>query len=70
MRTVLIVVALVAGGGCASINSSGGAGGGTVVTGENRTVQSETGSATNSVATNGSESPDPAPQHPGPTASQ
>jgi hypothetical protein len=69
MRTALLLVALVA-GGCASINKSGGAGGGSVVTGENRTEASETGAATNSVATNGSDVSDPSPQHPGPTANQ
>jgi uncharacterized protein YceK len=69
MRTALLLVALVA-SGCASINKSGGAGGGSVTTGEARTEASETGAATNSVATNGSESPDPAPQHPGPPANQ
>jgi hypothetical protein len=70
MRTALLLVALVASGGCTSINRTGGAGGGSVTTGENRTEASETGAATNSVATNGSESPDPAPQHPGPPANQ
>jgi hypothetical protein len=70
MRTALVFVALVACGGCANVNRSAGVGGGSVTSGENRTVSSETGAATNSVATNGSESPDPSPQHPGPPASQ
>ena len=70
MRTALVLVAIVAGGGCASINRSGGAGGGAVTTGEARTEASETGAATNSIATSGSESPDPSPQHPGPPANE
>jgi len=69
MRTLLIMVTLVA-AGCASFNKSGGAGGASVTTGEARTEASETGAATNSVATNGSESPNPSPQHPGPPANQ
>jgi len=70
MRTGLLLVALVASGGCATINRSGGAGGAEVVSGEARTEASETGAATNSVATNGSDSPDPSPQHPGPPANE
>ena len=57
MRTLLLVVALgTVAGGCASFNRPGGASGGAVVTGEAKSQRAETGAATNSVATNGSDS--------------
>jgi hypothetical protein len=54
MRTwIMMFVLLVA--GCASVGGISGAGGGEVVSGEARSEAALTGSATDSVATNGSD---------------
>jgi hypothetical protein len=59
MRTLLLVVALgTVAGGCASFNRPGGATGAAVVAGETKLARAETGAATNSVATNGSDNTD------------
>jgi hypothetical protein len=56
MRTILVVVALgTVAGGCASFNRAGGASGGAVVSGETKSERAETGAATDSIATNGSD---------------
>jgi hypothetical protein len=60
MRTwaFFIVVTLgtaAAGSGCASFNRAGGASGAAVVAGETKTERAESGAATDSVATNGSD---------------
>jgi uncharacterized protein YceK len=56
MRYVLVAVAVgTLVGGCASFNRAGGAGGGEVVSGETKSERAETGAATDSVATNGSD---------------
>jgi hypothetical protein len=52
MRILIVVVLAVA--SCASTRSAAGTGGGEVVSGEPRLRAAITGSATNSVATNGS----------------
>jgi hypothetical protein len=56
MRTLLLVVTLgTVAGGCASFNRPSGASGAAVVAGDTKSQRAESGAATNSVATNGSD---------------
>jgi hypothetical protein len=56
MRTLLLAVTLgTVAAGCASFNRPGGASGAAVVSGETKSQRAETGAATDSVATNGSD---------------
>ena len=60
MRTLILTVALATSVvGCAGMNRGSGIGGGSVTSGEDRSVRAETGSDTDTPATNGSNNSDP-----------
>ena len=60
MRTLIFTVAIATSVvGCAGMSRSSGIGGGVVTSGEDRSVRAESGSDTNSIATNGSNNSDP-----------
>jgi hypothetical protein len=60
MRTLILTVAIATTvAGCAGMNRASGTSGGPVVSGENRSNRAESGSDTDSVATNGSNASDP-----------
>jgi hypothetical protein len=60
MRSLILTVAIATSvAGCAGMNRGSGVGGGSVTSGEERSVRAESGSDTNSVATNGSNNSNP-----------